>query len=706
VAIAPRADADRLLDDLNPAQREAVRATSGPVAILAGAGTGKTRVISRRTAFAIASGVVSADQVLVVTFTDKAAGEMVDRLAGLGLPGVVARTFHAHALSQLRFFWPSRHDGEPLPGLLDSKLPFLIRSARGLPGHYRFTAVRDLATEIEWAKARGIGPAGYEAAIGTRTPPIPADLMRRVFADYERAKTRASRIDFDDLLADTIALLEDDAEAAGIIRSRKTWFSVDEYQDTNPHQQRLLELWAGDRDDICVVGDEDQTIYTFTGATSTYLTGFAARHAGARVIALTENYRSTPEILGFANRLLAADGRSKALTATRPNGAQPTVERYPDGAMELAALTRTIRGLLAGRGPDRFDPAEVAVLVRMNAQLAPIEEAMTRAGIAYQVRGVRFYDRPEVAAALATIRRLPGDATGRSLSTAIRAAFRTELGHEPDDPAGAPDGPRGDEARERTAALETVLAIVDEVVRADPAADRARVTEELERRAAHERDGGADGVNLLTYHRAKGLEWDAVFLPMLEDGTLPIRQAFDDEAAVAEERRLLYVGITRARRQLHLSWADRRETRGREARRTRSRFLAGLAPGTQRSGVGGGSGGSGRGLLPTTTRVRPRPEAGADPLFDALRAWRTGRARDEKMPAYVVAYDETLALIAAARPMTLAALERVKGIGPAKLDKYGADILAIVATTASAPPSAGTTDPADGAPANDGGPPA
>ncbi|MEA2235152.1 MAG: ATP-dependent helicase UvrD/PcrA, partial [Solirubrobacteraceae bacterium] len=243
---AKLADADRLLEDLNEAQREAVVTTRGPLAILAGAGTGKTRVISRRAAYAIATGVVAADQVLVVTFTDKAAGEMVERLAGLGLPGVVARTFHAHALSQLRHFWPSRNEGAPLPELLDTKLPILIRIARGLPGHYRFTAVRDLATEIEWAKSRGIAPAAYEAAAADRSSPIPADLMRRVYADYERAKSRSNRIDFDDLLTFTADLLDGDEEASEIVRSRKSWFSVDEYQDTSPLQQRLLELWAGD----------------------------------------------------------------------------------------------------------------------------------------------------------------------------------------------------------------------------------------------------------------------------------------------------------------------------------------------------------------------------------------------------------------------------------------------------------------------------
>ena len=245
--------------------------------------------------------VVAADQVLVVTFTDKAATEMVARLRSLGLPGVTARTFHAHALSQLRHFWPAGHAGAALPDLLDSKLPIISRLARQLPGHYRFTPSKDLADEIEWAKTRRIAPKDYEreAAAANREPPIPADLLMRIFADYELAKGRANRIDFDDLLVETVVLLEGDADAAATVRARKSWFSVDEYQDTNPLQQRLLELWLGDRDDLCVVGDEDQTIYTFTGATSDYLTAFTARHPGAREITLVRNYRSSPEILGL-----------------------------------------------------------------------------------------------------------------------------------------------------------------------------------------------------------------------------------------------------------------------------------------------------------------------------------------------------------------------------------------------------------------------
>ena len=663
---------DRLLEGLNEAQLEAVRVVDGPLAIIAGAGTGKTRVISRRTAYAIASGVVPPDQVLVVTFTDKAAGEMMERLRGLGLPGVTARTFHAHALSQLRHFWPLRHDGAPLPEILDSKLPILIRLARGLPGHYRFTPAKDLADEIEWAKSRRLEPRGYAdaAAAADREPPLPLDLFVRVFHDYERAKTRAGRIDFDDMLGETIQLLEDDPEAASTIRARKRWFSVDEYQDTSPLQERLLGLWLGDGRDVCVVGDEDQTIYTFAGASSSFLTTFADRHDGARTVALTENYRSSPEVLELANRLIAGSGRTKRLTATRPSGPQPTITRHPTADAELAALVARIRQLIAGGTP----APEIAVLVRMNAQLVPIEAALTRAGIGYRVRGVGFYRRADVRAAIELVRR-GRPAAGASLSDDVRATWSRELGYE------ERVAPEGDEARERAEALDTLLGILDDLVAADPDADRATYLGELERRAATERAGGADGVELATLHRAKGLEWDAVFLPMLEDGSLPIRQAFDDADAIEEERRLLYVGITRARLHLALSWAEQRETRGRDTRRKPSRFLAGL--GARRSGAPatrtGRDGGGGRVVVLPDGFAGPRARDGDSPLLTALRAWRTGRSRADAVAAFVVAHDSTLVSIAEARPTTLAALRRVKGMGPAKLEKYGPEILAVVA---------------------------
>ncbi|HEX5013832.1 MAG TPA: ATP-dependent DNA helicase UvrD2 [Candidatus Limnocylindrales bacterium] len=676
------AEPDRLLADLNDAQLEAVRAVEGPLAIIAGAGTGKTRVISRRTAFAIATGAIPADQVLVVTFTDKAAGEMADRLRRLGLAGVTARTFHAHALSQLRFFWPLHHDGAPLPALLDSKLPLLGRIVRRLPGHYRFTPAKDLADEIEWAKSRRVGPGTYEraAAEARREPPIPVDLFVRAFGDYERAKVRAGRMDFDDLLTETIELLAGDPEAAATVRARKRWFSVDEYQDTNPLQERLLELWAGDSSDVCVVGDADQTIYTFAGASPAFLETFADRHPGARVVELTENYRSTPEVLDIANRLLWNAGRPKTLQATRPPGPVPEIVRHPGDDAELAWLVSRV-GRLHHEGTRL---AEIAVLVRTNAQIEPVEAALTRAGIPFRVRGLAFFRRPDVRAAIDVIRRsVPvGGASGRALATAVRAAWTRELGFED----GVED--RGNEARERAAALGTLSAIVDDLVAASPALSRDDLLAELGRRAAMEQaaveaDDASGGVELATYHRAKGLEWDAVFLPMLEEGSLPIRQAFDDDAALDEERRLLYVGITRARLHLALSWAERRDGRGAAGRggpRRPSRFLAGLLPAARRepssaSPVAVGPGRPARAARPS--RASREPDT---PVMAALREWRWRRAQDDGVAAFVVAHDATLRAIAEARPSSLTGLARVKGMGPTKLERYGAEILVAIAS--------------------------
>ncbi len=673
-------DHERLLDDLNDAQREAVLATSGPVVILAGAGTGKTRVISRRTAYAIATDVVPADQVLVVTFTDKAATEMVDRLKSLALPVVTARTFHAHALSQLRHYWPIHHDDQPLPELLDSKLPLLVPLVRTLPGHYRFTPAKDLADEIEWAKSRRLTPATYAAAVAgglttaSREAPIPVDLFVKTFAGYEKAKERAGRIDFDDLLVGTIDLLEQDADAAETVRSRKRWFSVDEYQDTNPLQQRLLELWMGERRDVCVVGDEDQTIYSFTGATSEFLTGFPDRYPDARVVTLTDNYRSTPEVLTLANALLASTGRHKQLVATRPSGPVPTVLRHGTEAAELTALSKWIRERVA----DRIAPAEIAVLVRMNAQLAPIEAELTRAGIPYQVRGLRFFDRPDVRGAIDLVRRANLKTTGTALIGEVRGLWASKLGY--DD--ATIEGRAGDESRERTAALDTLLDILGTQVRSDATVGGTAYLAELDRRRAAERAGSADGVNLLTYHRAKGLEWDAVALPALEEGLLPIRQAVDDDELLAEEARLLYVGITRARVHLAISWSAERETRGRTTRRLPSRFLGDLRPRgelrvTQMPDRFGADQESRRAAR-AATDASAHGVADDHPLYAALKEWRTARAREDGVPPYVVAHDQTLAAIAEVKPPSAAALRRVKGIGPGKVEAYGDEILEIV----------------------------
>jgi len=679
-------DPEALLEGLDPAQVEAVRITRGPLAVHAGAGSGKTRVVSHRVAYAVATGAVDPRRVLVVTFTDKAAGEMVVRLQALGLPGIAARTFHAAALAQLRHFWPLHHDGEPAPAVLDSKIPIVGRLARALPGGYRFTTAKDLADEIEWAKSRRLRPTTYASEAGDRTPPIPVELFVRLWADYEREKDRAGRLDFDDMLTRTIDLLEANPTTVETVRTRYGWFSVDEYQDTNPLQQRLLELWLGEGDDLCVVGDEDQTIYTFAGATSAFLTGFATRFPAARQVTLDRNYRSSPEVLALANRLLAAGGRRKRLVATQPPGPKPTIRRCADGDAELALLVATIRRLV-GEG---MPPAEIAVLVRINAQVPPLEAALTKAGIAFRVRGQRFFERPEVRQALRLLGRVPASARGFEVADALEARLRADLGFDPDGEAV------GAEARERTASLALVLEIAREAVvgQAGVAAaselDAQVLLAGFAARAAAEAEGSQDGVNLLTLHRAKGLEWDAVLLPGLEEGTLPIRQAADDDEALAEERRLLYVGLTRARRVLALSWAELRVGSGnRESRRHPSRFLRALEAGHPGSAAVAGTGPMtrSRGVRASRVTVLPGPPVAApspggrptdEPLMADLRAWRSARARADGVPAYVVAHDALLAALVEERPGSPATLRRIKGMGPAKLDRYGEEILAIL----------------------------
>ena len=485
------------------------------------------------------------------------------------------------------------------------------------------------------------------------------------------------------MLTRTVDLLESDPATATTVRARYGWFSVDEYQDTNPLQQRLLELWLGDRDDLCVVGDEDQTIYTFAGATSGFLTGFTSRFPEARQVTLDRNYRSSPEVLALANRLLAAQGRGKRLVATEPSGSKPTIRRCADGEAELALLVTTIRRLVR----DGVPPAEIAVLVRINAQIPPLEAALTKAGIAFRVRGQRFFERPEVREALRLLRRLPAAGRGAEVVDALEARLRAELGFDPDGEAA------GAEARERTAALSLVLEIGREAAagRAGmPALDPRALLADFAARAAAEAEGSADGVNLLTLHRAKGLEWDAVLLPGLEEGTLPIRQAADDDDALAEERRLLYVGLTRARRHLALSWAERRVGSGdREARRRPSRFLRALEAGRPGAAAGAGAGGTVglSGVRKRRVTILPGPAAvpapagrpSDEPLMADLRAWRSARARADDVPAYVVAHDVLLAAIVEERPGSPATLRRVKGMGPARLDRYGEEILAIVA---------------------------
>jgi DNA helicase-2/ATP-dependent DNA helicase PcrA len=665
---------EAVLAALDPDQREVALATRGPVCVIAGAGTGKTRAIAHRIAYAVRTGVVNPGHVLAVTFTTRAAGELRGRLrqldgpGGSGLDQVTARTFHSAALRQLVHFWPATVGGRP-PAVLDSKVGLLAEAARSARVPVSGAELRDLATEVEWAKVMQVRPEDYpRAAAGHgRTPPVDAGAAGRVFAAYEQLRRDRHLVDFESVLELTAAILAGHPAAGAEVRDRYRYFVVDEFQDVNPLQKLLLDTWAGDRDDVCVVGDPRQTIYSFTGATSGYLTGFAAEYPHATVVKLVRNYRSTPEVVDCANRL-AADG-GPPLVAQRASGPAAEFTEYDDETAEAAAVAARARQLIDAGLP----PREAAVLVRVNAQTERFERAFADAGVPCQVRGAeRFFDRPEVRQATGLLRaaaksaRLPADAGDAGAAADTLAEVRhilAGIGLTREPPAG-----RG-AARDRWESLAALAQVAEEHCAASPGANLADVAAELARRAAAEHAPRLEGVTVASLHAAKGLEWDVVFLPGLTEGNLPIVHA-ETDAAVAEERRLLYVGITRARQQVLLSWPLARLPGGRR-NRSPSRFLDGLRPGWRR---------------PRAGRAKPAVSqfwiADADPaLVEALRNWRREVARDAGVPAYVVFDDETLRHIAAARPASITGLASIPGFGPGRLDRYGAAVLALCAAT-------------------------
>jgi DNA helicase-2/ATP-dependent DNA helicase PcrA len=598
--------------DLNREQQRAVDAVSGPVCILAGAGTGKTTTVTCRIANQVATSAFSASEILAVTFTDKAATELRSRLAGLGAHGVRASTFHAAALAQLRHFRP-----EAVGTILPSKALLLRQIANRLPGAFKFRPAGDLATEIEWAKNRRIPPDGYLEAARERKPPLPHDLMLRVYREYERRKAQEGLADFEDLLARAVELYEGDEDAAATFRERYRAFTVDEYQDVNALQQALLELWLGRRDELCAVGDDYQSIYGFTGAGPEHLLAFARR---AKVVVLEQSYRSTPEVLALANRLVPRlGGAAKTLESTRPAGPAPTLAGLTSWADEGARIVERIWELHEAGVPLE----EQAVLVRTNARSADVEELLHTAGIPFQGASLLARD-----GARALLKRLRG-ASGPAAAVVREAALA--LGWDPDPP---------DDLGEREQTRQSDLARVVEIAR--PLGDVSELEPELERRFGSD---AATGVHLLTLHRAKGLEWDAVFVPRVEEGELPIRRGDVDE-----ERRLLYVGITRARMHLMLSWSGKP-----------SRFLTELEAITRRAPA-----------------ARTKAAVELTSVGRALREWRLERSRADGVPAYVVFHDRTLAEIERTAPATLAELASVSGVGPSKLERYGDAVLAVL----------------------------
>ncbi|MGC4894136.1 ATP-dependent DNA helicase UvrD2 [Micromonospora sp. DT31] len=709
--------AHRVLAGLDPDQRAAVTAPAGPVCILAGAGTGKTRAVTSRIAYRALTGDIAARHVLAVTFTARAAAEMRARLTTLGVPGVQARTFHAAALRQVRYFAPRLLAGRAMPELLDSKVRVVTLAAAKVGLRTDRAAARDLAAEIEWAKSSLVEPGEYAvaAAKALRDTPYEPARVAEVFSAYERLKRGNGVIDFEDMLRAAVWGIEEHPDVAEQVRNQYRHLVVDEYQDVNPLQQRLLDAWLGGRDDLTVVGDASQTIYSFTGATSAYLVDFPRQHRGATVVRLVRDYRSTPQVVGLANAVISqargAEARLRLeLHGQRPPGPEPELRIFTDEPAEANAVAARCRALVAAGTPAR----EIAVLFRTNAQSEAYEKALSEAEVPYVLQGAeRFFDRPEVRQAMialrAATRSVPG---GTPLPVAVVEGLAA-VGWAPDAP------PAGGAARERWEALAALVQLAEEyaatpsgsaagVVDDGPARpepiDEAAVgpgqpglvefTEELARRAAQQHAPTVEGVTLASLHSAKGLEWDAVFLVGLAEGTLPTTYAKTPEQ-VEEERRLLYVGITRARQWLWLSYAAARSPGGR-ARRP-SRFL----PQLDRSGGGERAGGG-----PARRVERRRPQvascricgatllAGADrklgrcpscpsdldeELYERLREWRQRVAGAQKVPAYVVFTDATLTALAERRPGRTEDLVAIAGIGPRKVGLYGDTVLALVA---------------------------
>ncbi|PQM52620.1 ATP-dependent DNA helicase [Mycolicibacter virginiensis] len=697
---------DALIAGLDEEQRAAVLAPRGPVCVLAGAGTGKTRTITHRIAQLVAGGHVAPGQVLAVTFTQRAAGEMRSRLRALGaaagagaaagVGGVQALTFHAAARRQLRYFWP-RVVGDTGWELLDRKFGVVARAAGHAGLRLSNDDVRDVAGEIEWAKASLIGPEQYPAAVAAdgRDIPLDAAKLAEVYAGYEALKARGevAMLDFDDLLLHTAAAIENDAAVAAEFRDRYRCFVVDEYQDVTPLQQRVLSAWLGDRDDLTVVGDANQTIYSFTGASPRYLLDFTRRFPEAALVRLERDYRSTPEVVSLANRVIAAArgrvaGSKLKLIGQRESGPTPTFREHPDEVAEAAAVAKSIARLIH----DGTAPAEIAVLYRINAQSEVYEEALTEAGIAYQVRGGEgFFTRQEIRQALVALQRASERAAERGADGPLPQLVRGVL-----EPLGlTTEPPTGAKARERWEALGALAELVDDEVAQRPDLDLPALLTELRMRADSRHPPTVQGVTLASLHAAKGLEWDAVFLVGLADGTLPISHALAhgaDSEAVEEERRLLYVGVTRARIHLTLSWALARAPGGRAGRKP-SRFLSGIDGAVPQSDSRTSTKRRARGApkycricnkalaTPAAIMLSRCETCAADvdtELLVALKDWRLRTATELKVPAYIVFSDNTLTAIAEMLPGDEAALVAIPGIGARKLEQFGSDVLELV----------------------------
>ncbi|MGZ6260760.1 MAG: ATP-dependent helicase, partial [Candidatus Limnocylindrales bacterium] len=623
--------------------------------------------------------VYAPSEILAVTFTTRAAGEMRQRLRTMGAGSVQARTFHSAALRQLRYFWPHVH-GTELPQLIESKIGLLASAARRNRVQTDQALLRDLASEVEWAKVSNVHPDDYAAIAprrGREVTNLDPSSIGRVFGSYEEVKREQGRMDMEDVLLLTAGMLAEDERVAAQVRRQYKWFVVDEFQDVSPLQSSLLDLWLGGRNEICVVGDPAQTIYSFAGADARYLRDFAKRFPDTTSVELVRNYRSTPQVVDVANTLLkGSPSQGVELRAQRPAGPAITYAARSDEVAEADAVAAEIQRLHAAGRPW----SQIAILFRINAQSETFEEALTARNIPYVIRGAaRFFDRPEVREAVTRLRGAARSGEGEDLLETVHGTL-AGMGWTQQPPEA-----RG-QTRDR---WESWQALVDQAHEfAEQGGTLGAFVDDLDRRAAEQHAPVAEGVTLASFHASKGLEWDSVFLIGLQEGTLPITYALDSPTAIEEERRLLYVGVTRARIDLQLSWSLARQPGGRGSRKP-SRFLDPLLPASARPDPQQSANRRarmcktcGRPLGTAGEKSRGRhedcPAAYDEALFERLREWRREAAGNK--PAFTVFTDATLEAIAESKPATISDLLRISGVGRAKLDAYGEDVIALIAS--------------------------
>ncbi|WP_297556421.1 ATP-dependent DNA helicase UvrD2 [uncultured Actinomyces sp.] len=695
-----------LLEALDPEQRQVAMQVTGPLSVLAGAGTGKTRAITYRLAYGTAIGAFDPGSVLAVTFTQRAAAEMRTRLRDLGVPGAQARTFHSAALRQLRYFWP-RAIGGPMRPIMDYKAPIVANAAKRLGLSIDKTAIRDMSAEIEWAKVSMVGPDAYVDAATTQLREAPADLdletMATLLSAYEDSKDERGVIDFEDVLLLLTGLLQERDDIARAVRSQYRNFIVDEFQDVSALQFALLQEWLGGRHDVCVVGDVAQTIYSFAGADPAYLVNFEKYHPGARRVQLNRDYRSTPQIVSIANKVLEGAAGIRRRNATsdkgmpegavrlksqRPSGPAVSFASYADDQSEAAGIAAHIKSLTE----DGVPLQDIAILYRTNAQSEAFEQALADAGIGFIIRGgEKFFEREEIRRAMVILRQLvriklpassvnPGeekesknlevlakpeqvDASGLGLEKNTLEAVKnvaSGLGWTVKPPSGQ------GAVREKWESLDALvnLAIERENL------PLAEFVQELNERAEAQLAPTISGVTLSSLHAAKGLEWEAVFLAGASEGLLPISLAKTPES-IEEERRLLYVGVTRAKTHLVISYAKSRGV-GRSKTRENSRFLDSIWPVEEIKPI------KPRRVAPKLKDELADASEDVKRLFETLRQWRLELSREISKPAYTIFTDRTLMAIADVKPETLIQLRTIPGIGATKSEKYGADVLRII----------------------------